>query len=147
MVSDFRSRDIAAGGQGAPLVPLVDVLLFGRTEGPRVLMNIGGIANVTYVPGRGEREGAIAFDTGPGVSVIDAVVRLNFPDRQFDEDGRYAADGQVPEGQVERVHHAIPARLQSPGAKPSCRLASAAADFWTLRRTLLADDHPRQFPA
>src|SRR5881397_792966 len=75
VVSDFRARDVAAGGQGAPLVPLADVLLFGHAERGRLLLNIGGMANVTFVPRRAVTGGAVAFDTGPGVAVVDAVTR------------------------------------------------------------------------
>src|SRR5256884_599690 len=70
VVSDFRSRDVAAGGQGAPLVPLADVMLFGHPERGRLLLNVGGIANVTWVPRRGRAAGALAFDTGPGVAGV-----------------------------------------------------------------------------
>jgi anhydro-N-acetylmuramic acid kinase len=76
VVSDFRPRDVAAGGQGAPLVPLADVMLFGHAERGRLLLNIGGMANVTWVPARGVTAGALAFDTGPGVAVIDATRRV-----------------------------------------------------------------------
>src|SRR2546430_11387047 len=65
VVSDVRSRDVAAGGQGAPLVPLADVMLFGHPERGRLLLNVGGIANVTWVPRRGSAAGAPAFDTRP----------------------------------------------------------------------------------
>lgn len=94
IVSDFRARDVAAGGQGAPLVPLADVLLFGHPERGRLLLNIGGMANVTWVPRRGETKGAIAFDTGPGVAVIDAVTRRIDADAQFDADGNRARRGK-----------------------------------------------------
>jgi anhydro-N-acetylmuramic acid kinase len=93
VVSDFRARDVAAGGQGAPLVPMADVMLFGAEHHPRVLLNIGGMANVTWVPRGGALEGVLAFDTGPGVAVIDAVVRALIPGLAFDEGGRHAAAG------------------------------------------------------
>ena len=76
VVSNFRPRDVAAGGQGAPLVPMADVLLFAAADHPRVLLNLGGMANLTYVPRRAQEEGVFAFDTGPGVAIIDAVAGL-----------------------------------------------------------------------
>jgi len=94
VVSDFRARDVAAGGQGAPLVPLADVMLFGHPDRGRLLLNIGGIANVTWVPRRGTADGALAFDTGPGVAVIDAVTRGLDPDTRFDRDGARARRGK-----------------------------------------------------
>src|SRR5438132_1484483 len=94
VVSDFRSRDVAAGGQGAPLVPLADVMLFGHPDRGRLLLNIGGIANVTWVPRRGRAAGALAFDTGPGVGVIDAVTRRVDPTAAFDRDGARARRGK-----------------------------------------------------
>jgi anhydro-N-acetylmuramic acid kinase len=97
VVSNFRARDVAAGGQGAPLVPIADVLLFGGLDGPRVLLNVGGMANFTYVPRRDDDEGAVALDTGPGMAVIDAVARLVAPGADFDRDGAIAARGGVNE--------------------------------------------------
>jgi anhydro-N-acetylmuramic acid kinase len=94
VVSDFRARDVAAGGQGAPLVPLADVMLFGHEQHGRWLLNIGGIANVTWVPRRGVTEGAFAFDTGPGVGVIDSITRRVDPDATFDKDGERARRGK-----------------------------------------------------
>src|SRR5213595_3281302 len=99
VVSDFRSRDVAAGGQGAPLVPLADVVLFGHPECGRLLLNIGGIANVTFAPRRGVTGGGLAFDTGPGVAVIDAVTRRLDPDAPFDRGGARARRGK-PRGKV-----------------------------------------------
>jgi anhydro-N-acetylmuramic acid kinase len=95
VVSNFRARDVAAGGQGAPLVPIADVLLFGAADGPRVLLNIGGMANLTYVTRRGEEAGALAFDTGPGMAVIDATARLVEPSLPFDRDGAVSARGRA----------------------------------------------------
>jgi anhydro-N-acetylmuramic acid kinase len=94
VVGDFRARDVAAGGQGAPLVPLADVMLFGHPDRGRLLLNLGGMANVTWVPRRGALEGALAFDTGPGVAVIDAVTRRLDPDAPFDRDGERARRGR-----------------------------------------------------
>lgn len=95
VVSGFRARDVAAGGQGAPLVPMADVLLFASPEAPRVLLNLGGMANITYVERRAQEEGVLAFDTGPGVAVVDALVRLVDPRRSYDRDGLIAAKGRV----------------------------------------------------
>ena len=92
VVSDFRSRDVAAGGQGAPLVPIADLLLFGG-DAWRALQNIGGIGNVTIVPPDGTRASVRAFDTGPGVRVIDAVVSLLFPGLRYDDNGDIASRG------------------------------------------------------
>ena len=94
VVNDFRVRDMAAGGQGAPLVPIADVLLFAGREW-RALQNIGGIGNVTVVPPDGTLASVRAFDTGPGVGVLDAVVRLVDPSLRYDDDGRMAARGRV----------------------------------------------------
>src|SRR5258706_145091 len=93
VVSDFRTRDIAAGGKGAPLVPFVDHLLFHDPRRNRVALNIGGIANNTALPEQGQE---VAFDTGPGNMVIDALVALHTKGRQkFDREGRIAAAGRV----------------------------------------------------
>ena len=94
VVSDFRVRDVAAGGQGAPLVPIADALLFGGGRW-RALQNIGGIGNVTIVPPDGTLASVRAFDTGPGVGVLDAVVRSIHPELRYDRDGRIASRGRV----------------------------------------------------
>ena len=98
VVSGFRARDVAAGGQGAPLVPMADVLLFASADAPRVLLNLGGMANLTYVERRAQEAGVLAFDTGPGVAVIDATARLVDKRRSYDRDGRIAAQGTADEG-------------------------------------------------
>ncbi len=92
VVANFRARDVAAGGQGAPLVPMVDALLFSSPASWRGLQNLGGIGNVTVVPPGGELSGVRAFDTGPGVVVIDAVVRA-VSGAPFDAGGRMARAG------------------------------------------------------
>jgi len=95
VISNFRARDIAAGGQGAPLVPYVDYRLFRDPKRTRVALNIGGIANVTVIPA-GDSGDVVAFDTGPGNMVIDALVR-GFTKRKlnYDRGGRIAASGRV----------------------------------------------------
>jgi anhydro-N-acetylmuramic acid kinase len=95
VVSDFRSRDMAAGGEGAPLVPWVDQLLF-RARHSRILLNVGGMANLTRVPPHGAEEPVIAFDTGPGNALIDAAVELaTGGDESFDAAGGWARRGVV----------------------------------------------------
>jgi anhydro-N-acetylmuramic acid kinase len=97
VIADFRVRDVAAGGQGAPLVSIADALLFSHATEWRALQNLGGIGNVTIVPpahALDERLGGVhAFDTGPGVAVIDGVVRALRPDLPYDVDGRLALAG------------------------------------------------------
>lgn len=95
VVSDFRVRDVAAGGQGAPLVPIADALLFGSRTEWRALQNLGGIGNVTIVPPGGGLAQVRAFDTGPGVAVIDGVTRLLRPDLPYDVGGKLAAAGEA----------------------------------------------------
>src|ERR1700690_667077 len=94
-VGDFRVTDMAAGGQGAPLVPYVDWLLFGRAGIARAALNLGGIANVTVIPEKSKASEVFAFDTGPANMVIDALV-AHFTDgrERFDRDGRMAQQGR-----------------------------------------------------
>jgi len=94
VISDFRVRDVAAGGQGAPLVPIADAMLFSSQTEWRGLQNLGGIGNVTVVPPRGAIEGVRAFDTGPGVAVIDGVTRAIRPELAYDVDGKLALAGK-----------------------------------------------------
>jgi anhydro-N-acetylmuramic acid kinase len=95
-VADFRVRDMAAGGQGAPLVPFADWSLFVDKSRPRIIQNIGGIGNLTFLPPRAGLEDVLAFDTGPGNMVMDAVVtRLTRGRKIYDSGGRIAAGGRV----------------------------------------------------
>jgi len=94
VVSDFRPADIAAGGKGAPLVPFLDYLLFRDARCGRIVQNIGGIANLTMIPAASSATEVVAFDTGPGNMVIDAVTETLFG-QPFDRSGRIAASGKV----------------------------------------------------
>jgi len=96
VVSDFRTADMAAGGQGAPLVPYFDFIFLRDADRCRAVQNIGGIANVTYLPAGCSLDGVIAFDTGPGNMLIDSAVSHFTGGRQTcDVDGRIAALGKV----------------------------------------------------
>lgn len=93
-VADFRSRDLAVGGEGAPLTPYVHHLLFRHPSRTRAVVNIGGISNLTYLPGGGSLQAVRAFDTGPGNMVIDGVVRYVTRGRlTYDRAGRLARAG------------------------------------------------------
>jgi anhydro-N-acetylmuramic acid kinase len=96
VVSDFRTRDMAAGGKGAPLVPYLDYWLFRHARRGRVALNIGGIANITAIPPGARPDELLAFDTGPGNMVMDALTTEFTRGRQhFDRDGSIAASGKV----------------------------------------------------
>jgi anhydro-N-acetylmuramic acid kinase len=103
VVSDFRVRDVAAGGQGAPLVPIADAMIFSSPDKWRGLQNLGGIGNVTVVPPGGDVSGVRAFDTGPGAGVIDKVTRALRPELPYDIDGKLAAAGQPVSSIVARL--------------------------------------------
>ncbi|MGC2109583.1 MAG: anhydro-N-acetylmuramic acid kinase [Candidatus Korobacteraceae bacterium] len=98
VVSDFRPADMAAGGKGAPLVPFLDYVLYRHRRYGRIVQNLGGIGNLTAIPPRAQPEQVIAFDTGPGNMVIDAVTEHLFH-KPFDRNGRLAARGEP----IERV--------------------------------------------
>ncbi|HZQ96512.1 MAG TPA: anhydro-N-acetylmuramic acid kinase [Candidatus Sulfotelmatobacter sp.] len=102
VISDFRPADMAAGGKGAPLVPYLDYLWFRDQSTGRIVQNIGGIANLTAIPAGASPDRVVAFDTGPGNMVIDAVTQQLFG-RGFDDAGKIAASGEV----METVLHSI----------------------------------------
>jgi anhydro-N-acetylmuramic acid kinase len=102
VVSDFRPADMAAGGKGAPLVPFLDYLWFGDALVGRIVQNIGGIANLTAIPAGASASGVLAFDTGPGNMVMDAIMHVLFA-RPFDRGGKIAASGKVIEPVLERI--------------------------------------------
>ena len=95
-VAEFRYRDMAAGGQGAPLVPHMDYFLLRHPTKNRIVHNIGGIANLTFLRAAGTLDDVVAFDSGPGNMVIDECARaFTNGAQQFDEDGRLAAQGRA----------------------------------------------------
>jgi anhydro-N-acetylmuramic acid kinase len=102
VVSDFRPADVAAGGQGAPLVPMLDYCMFRSAKVSRVLLNLGGIANLTAIPAEANIDGVMAFDTGPGNMVIDGCM-LRLYEREFDKNGVVARSGVVLKDVVEKI--------------------------------------------
>jgi len=101
VIWDLRSRDMAAGGEGAPLAPYIDALLFGSNAEGRIVQNIGGIGNATVVPAGATADAVYAFDTGPGTMVMDAVAAASSAGAErFDADGRRAAAGTVDAAEV-----------------------------------------------
>jgi len=104
VVSDFRTRDVAAGGQGAPLVPFADRIMFAVGDRQRALQNLGGIGNVTWLPLRGSPEPLLAFDTGPGNVLLDlAAERATGGRLRCDRDGLLAAGGRVDDALLGRL--------------------------------------------
>ncbi|MEM0322174.1 MAG: anhydro-N-acetylmuramic acid kinase [Thermoprotei archaeon] len=113
VVSDFRSMDIAAGGQGAPLVAIVDYLKYRSEQATRAVVNLGGISNLTLLPKACGLGDVLAFDTGPGMMVIDAAFRrLIDPQKMFDEGGRVALTGRVSEKLLDAILKIDDYRLQ-----------------------------------
>ncbi len=102
VVSDFRPADMAAGGKGAPLVPFLDFLLYRDQKIGRIVQNIGGIANLTAIPANASSKDVIAFDTGPGNMLIDALAEHLFH-RPYDRNGVIAASGTLLQKVVEDV--------------------------------------------
>ncbi len=102
VVSDFRPADMSAGGQGAPLVPFLDYLLYRNRLKGRIAQNIGGIGNLTIIPAGASPEDVLAFDTGPGNMVIDALMASLYH-RRFDRGGAVAASGKVLPGALRRA--------------------------------------------
>jgi anhydro-N-acetylmuramic acid kinase len=102
VVSDFRPADMAVGGKGAPLVPFLDYFLYRDQHVARIAQNIGGIANLTAIPAGASLHQVLAYDTGPGNMVIDAVME-EFFGKRYDRDGKVAASGRVLDGVVTKL--------------------------------------------
>lgn len=101
VVADFRRRDLAAGGQAAPLAPAFHQALFSQTSGERLVLNLGGFANVTWLPSDTAKS-VIGFDTGPANVLLDAWFSKHYPGR-FDQDGAWAASGRVNQTLLNRL--------------------------------------------
>lgn len=99
VVGDFRTADMALGGQGAPIVPYLDYMVLGASDESRLMLNLGGIANVTIVPAGASPDTVRAFDTGPANMVSDALMQRLF-DQSYDPNGRYAQQGTAHPGLV-----------------------------------------------
>ncbi len=96
-ISDFRQKHIAAGGEGAPLAVYGDYLIFSKKEEDRMMLNMGGIANYTYLPGSLDANKIFSTDTGPGNTIMDALMQKEYPGSYFDEDAAIAKQGTVNE--------------------------------------------------
>jgi anhydro-N-acetylmuramic acid kinase len=94
-LSDFRQKHIAGGGEGAPLAAYGDFLIFSKKGEDRIMLNIGGIANFTFLPGSLNADEVFSTDTGPGNTLMDAYVKTHFSGKYFDEQGQLAAAGKV----------------------------------------------------
>jgi len=94
-ISDFRQKHIAAGGEGAPLAVYGDYLIFGKQGEDRILLNIGGIANFTYLPGNMNSAEIFSTDTGPGNTIMDALTQKHFAGKHFDADAAIALQGKI----------------------------------------------------
>ncbi len=94
-ISDFRQKHVAAGGEGAPLAVYGDYLIFSKKGENRIMLNIGGIANFTFLPKSGEASDVFVTDTGPGNTIIDAYIRKFYPEKAFDKNAEIALKGQI----------------------------------------------------
>ena len=138
VVSDFRPADVAAGGQGAPLVPMLDYCLFRSPTKNRVLLNLGGIANVTAIPAGAGLDGILAFDTGPANMVIDALMQTGFG-KSFDRGGKVANGGCSVPGVVSRIMRDV--YFSAPPPK-SCGREQFGIDFVERLRELAPGASP-----
>jgi anhydro-N-acetylmuramic acid kinase len=125
VISDFRPADLAAGGQGAPLVPMLDFCLFRHATKNRLLLNLGGIANITALPAACTTAGVLAFDTGPANILVDILMQQLYQ-RRFDKNGAVAASGCVIEPVVE---HLLRTAYFSEPVPKSCGREEFGAEF------------------
>jgi anhydro-N-acetylmuramic acid kinase len=102
-LSDFRQKHIAAGGEGAPLAVYGDYLIFSKAEENRIMLNMGGIANFTFLHGDLDASKMFSTDVGPGNTMMDAVMQKYFPDKYFDEDATVALQGSINEALLDAL--------------------------------------------
>lgn len=133
VVSDFRYRDMAVGGQGAPIVPYSEYILYRSTESTRILQNIGGIGNATVIPRNGQLDQLTAFDTGPGNMIIDELCR-RFYGQEYDRDGAHGANGQVDQEVLQSL-------LKHPYFTKAFPKTTGREDFGTEYVTKILDDY------
>ena len=143
-IADFRPADIAAGGQGAPLVPFVDYVLYRDAKLGRVALNIGGIANVTVIPRGARPDDVFAFDTGPGNMIIDALVeRVTRGRMAYDRGARMALRGQVIRPLLEEMLRSAYLRLAPPKTAGREQFGLEYADelmAWAKKRRARTED-------
>lgn len=127
-VYDFRAADVAAGGEGAPLLPVADWLLFRSRRKARLLLNLGGIANITFLPAGGSWEETVAYDTGPGNGILDRLASLVTGGRaRCDRNGRMAARGTPDEGMLRELEAHPFFRRRPPKSTGTSTFGEAAA--------------------
>ncbi len=146
-IADFRMRDVAAGGSGAPLVPYVDYLLFRDVKLSRAIQNIGGIANVTFLPGgcsiNNDNDDIIAFDTGPGNMVMDRITHtITHGECDYDDGGRLAQKGRVDDALMSRLmDHPYLSRTPPKSTGREDFGVSFSDDLYKEARSASCDDH------
>ena len=143
VVADFRSADIALGGQGAPLVPIFDYEFIADEKENTIALNIGGIANVTLLPAGCTKEKVVAFDTGPGNVFIDMSVKQFF-NKPYDKDGEIASKGKVIENLLEKLKQ-ISFIRQSPPKSTGRELFSESFFNELSKPFIKAVEHPENF--
>lgn len=137
VVADFRRKDIALGGQGAPLAPAFHKAVFSSPSETRAVVNIGGIANVTYLPSTGDKQ-VIGYDTGPGNTLMDAWCRKH-TGQTFDEDGAWAAQGKSDPALLNAL-------LQHPYIQKAAPKSTGREEFHLDWLQLLLDAQPHDIP-
>ena len=143
VVSNFRPADLAAGGQGAPLVPMLDFCLFRSTERNRLVLNLGGIANLTVLPAAAGIDDLIAFDTGPANMLLDALMQAHFG-KPYDRNGATSAKGKI----LPQVLATLLRDLYFAATPPkSCGREQFGADFLTHLQAISSDADPRDLLA